>query len=59
METTTTPTLEKSLAKFASRVAEGKATSEELAFMKELVARRPIATSIDGRDLSREVSSLS
>ena len=36
METTTTPTLEESLAKFAARVAEGKATSDELAFMMKV-----------------------
>lgn len=36
MEATTTPTLEESLAKFAARVAEGKATSDELAFMTKV-----------------------
>ncbi|WP_303202516.1 hypothetical protein [Raoultibacter timonensis] len=38
---------------FAMRVARGDATSEELAFMKELVARRSTVVPIDGRDFSR------
>ena len=53
MEATTTPTLEESLAKFAARVAEGKATPEELAFMTKVARNRLQEIPIDVQCLGK------
>lgn len=52
--TASLPPLEESLAKFVARVAEGKATSEELAFMMKVALGRTLGhavINVDKKDL--------
>lgn len=53
----TAPTLEASIAKFAARVAEGKATSEELAFMTKVASPEKASFYISRKDVSDAIGS--
>lgn len=45
-----TPTLEDSITRFAARVAEGKATPEELAFMTKVAKPESVSVSLTKED---------
>lgn len=47
------PTMEESITMFAGRVAQGKTTPEELAFMTEVARGTNAVLSIDGEEIAR------